>query len=169
MRARGSPLPQREKRSIFVLGEGTDAIRFSADQPCNLGGRAVSQPNPDYLGRRTEEHAEPMKVLVLRDERVPFGRGSVPHEPIRRSQKPQVFEVLGVGKLGRYIPWQPRRQILIEQELQPVLQAKGSPVRLTREPPLTFRGKEQASANIFMSQLRKVLQDVRLRHVASQV
>lgn len=54
-------------------------------EPCDFVRCAVSDPDPDYLGRRAFQHAESVKVLVLGDEDAVTLAGELPDYPVRRA------------------------------------------------------------------------------------
>jgi hypothetical protein len=56
---------KREKRSLLMRHEPFDLAATLAQQPSNVVGRTIAQPNPDHLRRWPVQYAQSMKVLVL--------------------------------------------------------------------------------------------------------
>ena len=64
----------------------------------DLNRRAVSDTDPDNLGRRALQHAEAMKALILRDQHTIQFTGELPDYSVRRTSRLDLPDMEGVGE-----------------------------------------------------------------------
>jgi hypothetical protein len=64
-----------EKSGLFISRKTTDLVASLAEQADDVCGRAVPQPDPNHLRRRSAENAEPLKVFILAHDYEPMVAG----------------------------------------------------------------------------------------------
>lgn len=98
----------------------------------NVRGAAVPEPDPHHLGWRPPEKTALAEVVVLRYDHEPLGRRMGPDLLVAGRCESEVTHVRGVRVQVGKPRDQPRRQVLIEQELQVAAPAPGGPTRAGR-------------------------------------
>jgi len=70
-----------------------DLIAIFADCHDDVVGRHVAKAQPYYLRRRSEQNAEPLKILVLSDQDEPVGTRMLPDCEVVRAEEADLPEM----------------------------------------------------------------------------
>jgi hypothetical protein len=134
-----------------------------SEQLRNLAGRTVSEAKPDYLRRRAAEDTQAVEVLVFRHKCASVLPSHFPDDRVggtlaaERSNVERTWEQIG----------QKRDQVF--RELFVEKQAHGSGGWKADRPTLSFGRVREARANVVAGQLRKVAQNLILRHPRCEI
>ena len=101
-----------EKSGLFVSRKTTDLVAALAEQADDVCGRAVPQPDPNHLRRRSVENAEPLKVFILAHDYEPMVAGVLPDRTIGTTRQTLVADVGAAWIFNREL----RREILVEEQ-----------------------------------------------------
>jgi hypothetical protein len=74
-----------EVKVLFLIDKLLDIRAVPTEQRSNLGGCTVAQADPDNLRRGATQDAEPMKVLIFRDEHASVLERELPDLLVGRS------------------------------------------------------------------------------------
>ena len=89
---------QDQQRRFFLLGEANNSSIVPPQQIGHILRRAVPQTNPDDLRRSPTDDAQPMEVLVLRDEYAFVFAGKPPNDGIWCSSSAQLSDMKRLGE-----------------------------------------------------------------------
>ncbi|HZK88779.1 MAG TPA: hypothetical protein VFC56_01400 [Stellaceae bacterium] len=79
-----------------MVQERLDLITIIAQQPDDILGRAVPQPNPDHLRRRSEKDAQSLKILILAYQHKFVVSRILPNRKIGSAEQTNIADVDGV-------------------------------------------------------------------------
>jgi hypothetical protein len=105
-----------EERRLALISEGSQVLVVTTKQVGHDLGRAVSEPEPHRLGRRTAKDAQAVEVLVLGDEQAVVLRGQLPHSCVRCSDADERPNVQRAGEDIRQQFRQAVLQLFIKEE-----------------------------------------------------
>ena len=108
------------KRCIFVVVELQQVRQAFPQHAFYIVGSAVSQLDPDDLGRWTTKEAELMEVLILGNDGEALRSRVLPDRMIGCFLKTDTAHVFRVGKCVSQTPDQLVREIVVEQQLHEV-------------------------------------------------
>jgi hypothetical protein len=160
---------REDKQRGFGIGTECNDIRYAtAENRLQVGSAAVTYADPDNLRRRTVKKTQLPEVVVFRDDRESLYRGVPPNGLIIATCMPDIPNVCGAGVQFDNPAYQPRRDVLIEQELQ------GTPAgrrlgRRTGEPALPVRSKRQCSPYVRALEIREIGEYLGLGHTTREV
>jgi len=66
-------LAEGKKIGVGLCNERMDLLTTESKQTIDVGCGAISETNPDDLGRRATQHAESLEILILRHEHKSLG------------------------------------------------------------------------------------------------
>jgi len=107
---------QLEDSRFVLLTESDDVLVMAPQQLRDVVSRAVAEPNPNELRRRTMQDGKSMKIFVLTDDQASVLTRQVPDCCIPCAAMPQQSNVQGTRKNVRQPFAQLLRQWLIEEE-----------------------------------------------------
>lgn len=107
---------QFEQRDDGIANERLDARPPLAKETPDVDGAAVAEPDPDDLGRRALQNAEPVKVLVLRDQYGPEVNGALPHDVVSRTAEAKQADVDPIRGQIPDVLHEGFRQLLVEEQ-----------------------------------------------------
>ena len=110
------PLDKNEITDFALSGELLDVFAMAAQNLLNHRRGAIPATYPDYLGRRSHEHAALVEVRVFGDDNQTVLAGVVPHLCVGRAVQPNRLNVSGTGVSVRQQVNKPRRQVLVEEQ-----------------------------------------------------
>src|SRR5690606_31656109 len=138
--------PELEEGRFILNDEPIDFVRAEAQQARDVLGRTVSEANPDDLRWWTEENAQAVEILVLRDEDEAVCGRPGPDRPVRRPLEPERGDMCGVRIGVREIADQARCEVLVEEQLHG--RRRGGPASRPQAPGTleSFRSRSAANA-----------------------
>ncbi len=151
-----------------MVNERAQLIKPKAEDARDVGRGAITEANPDHLRRGTQQNTETLKVLIFRDEDETISLRAIPNRTIRRACEPKSDDIHGPGKGISEKPRQPASEILVKEQFHRG-EPRRSEARNAREPPLTVGSKAQAGQDVLVRELRKLGEELRFRHAASEV
>jgi hypothetical protein len=89
---------QFEQRDDRIADERLDARPTLAKKTSHVTGAAVTEPNPNDFGRRALQNAEPVEVLVFRDEYGAEFNGALPHDVVSNATETEKADVTRVRR-----------------------------------------------------------------------
>ena len=121
------PLPAPGARGSRLTGKLLYVDGVAAQQLGDIFGSAIAYSQPDNLGWRSAQNAEPMKVFILRDERTPSLLCQLPYRSVRRAACVEFPHMQRIRQHVLQHETQPLRQLFVKEETHH-LQAAGIPV-----------------------------------------
>lgn len=112
------PLPRQHQHCLRRIEfESVDRNRVPPHQLLYLAGRAIPDPNPDYLWWWSMQETSLLEVRILRCDHVAVVACESPHRVIIRFGQSKTTGMSTVRKQISQASKQARRQVLIEEKL----------------------------------------------------
>jgi hypothetical protein len=118
-------LREREKRRLSIGDETLNLASAADEEVADVGCRAISQSQPDYLGRCSMEHAQPLKVFILADDHQIVVAGVLPDREIGGTRQAAVVDMGATRIQFCKRGYEPRSDIFVEEQHMPLSRAEG--------------------------------------------